>query len=245
MRSDHGLTRGHGVGRVAGNKVGRSRSGRGVGVSSGRVLGIVGVGNGGEGLLRSVAGERISIHNGRRLVGHVRRLSSLVLGLGDGVNNLVHLGSALRSINMILTGVLSGSIGVDVGEVTLDGMVVLVMLVHTGGKINVSRSGETATTVIARRPSDCGTTANAGLRGRGIRATTKSDASSGRTIIVVLQGSQLIIECSVRLVVRLVAGAVVRLVVRLGVVLNVGLGVVLEVRLGVRCVMRLRVRLIV
>lgn len=82
-------------------------------------------------------------------------------------------------------------------------------------------------------------------------AATKGDASGGRTIVVVLQRSNLMLHCGVGLIVRLIAGAVMRRIVRFRVVLEVWLRVILEVRfrvrlvvgLGVRLEVRLRVRL--
>ena len=70
-------------------------------------------------------------------------------------------------------------------------------------------------------------------------AATEGDASSCRTIVVVFQRSDLVLESGVRLIVRSVGWAVMRRIVRLRVVLEVWLRVILEVRLRVRLIMGL------
>jgi hypothetical protein len=76
----------------------------------------------------------------------------------------------------------------------------------------------------------------------GEATLSKLDTSSGRTIVVVLQRSDFMLQCGVGLVVRLIARAIVRRIVRLGVVHEVRLGVVHIVRLRVRSEVCLRVR---
>jgi hypothetical protein len=196
----------------------------GVRVSPNVVLGVVSVRVSAE-LLRSVGRDGIGLQG------------SVVLGLGHSVDNLLHLGSAGRGV---LPGVVSGS--VDVGELALDGVVVLIVLVHISGDTDVSGSGEAIGLVIPR-----GTTNNSSvsLGSRSVRTATKSDATSARAVVVVLHRSELRLKCGVGLVVRRVGRAVVRGIVRLRVVLDVGLLVVHVVRLRVRFVVRLGVRLIV
>ena len=205
-------------------------------------MGSVAIGSGG--VVGSVVRDATVLDGGSRLIGHMCRLSGLVVGLGHGVNNLVHLRSALRGLNLLLTGVLRGT-RVDVGEVTLNSVVVLIVLIHIAVDIDVSGSREGAATVVSGRTSNSGTATNASLGGRRVSTAAKGDASSRRSVVVVFQLGELVVECGVGLIVRLVARAVVRSVVRLRVVLSVGLRVVLEVRLGVRLVVRFRVRLIV
>jgi hypothetical protein len=162
---------------------------------------------------------------------------SVVLGLGHGVDNLLYLGSARRGV---LPGVVSRR--VDVGELALNCVVVLTVLVHISGNTDVGGSGEAIALVIPRWTSNNGSIS---LGSRSVSTATKSDSTSTRAIVVVLHRCKLVLQCSVRLIVGRVGRAVVGRVVRLRVVRNVGLLVVHVVRLGVRLVVRLRVRLIV
>ena len=179
-----------------------------------------------------VGRDGIVLEGGSRRRDRLCCLSSLVLSLGHGVNNLVHLRSALRGLNMFLPGVLRRSTRVDVGEVTRNSVVILIVLVHIGADIDVVGSGEVTAPVVARWTSNSGTTPNASLGGRCVRTTAKDNASSSRTVVVVLQRGNLRLECCVRLIVRRVGRAVVRSVVRLRVVLVVRLRVRLKVTRG-------------
>jgi hypothetical protein len=78
---------------------------------------------------------------------------------------------------------------VNMGEVSLDGVAVLVVLVHTSVDIHVGGSGETTILIVSRRTTHSGTTATASLTAGGEGTTAEgTDSTGGGTVVDLLDG---------------------------------------------------------
>jgi hypothetical protein len=88
--------------------------------------------------------------------------------LGNGVLNGGR-GGLVGVRNLLVVIPLRASRGVNLSEVTLDGMIVLMVLVDTAGHIDVGRVREFGSIIIAGRSTHCSTTAS--LTARGVSTT--------------------------------------------------------------------------
>jgi hypothetical protein len=123
------------------------------------------------------------VHLSRALSVVLARRCSALLSGGSGCL----LGSGNSFVAVATVGV------VDVGDISLDGVVVLVVLVNAGVHIDIGGLGERVGIVISGGATKSGATTAAARLAAGCESATaeRTDGTSGRTIVDLLDGLEI------------------------------------------------------